>query len=122
MFLQGAHQEGDILIIALESDDFIQKEKNRSPVHTQEQRATVLSALTFVDYVIPLPYIEDSAQYSHLVQSLNPTIIAVTEGDEKIHLKRGHAAQVGAEVKVVCPPLTDFSTTKIIEYANLFSD
>lgn len=121
-FLQGAKQEGDVLVVALESDKFIEHQKQRKPVHTQEQRATVLSALNFVDYVLPLPFIEDSEAYVHLVQSVKPTVIAVTEGDTKIHLKRGHAAQVGGAVKVVCPQLTSFSTSKIIQYASLFSD
>lgn len=121
-FLQSAREEGDLLIVMLESDESIKAYKKREPVHTQEQRAQVLSALQFVDYIIPIPHLNDSRQYLDLVQQISPQIIAITEGDPRAQLKVGQASLVGAEVKAVCPNLTNFSTTKIIEYASIFSD
>ena len=51
-FLQKAREAGDVLIILLESDEFIVQIKKKKPVHIQQQRAEILSALGYVDYVV----------------------------------------------------------------------
>lgn len=124
-FLTKAKQAGDILVVALESDDFIRLRKKREPFHTQEQRGTVLHALEAVDYVINLPFFSLDAEYADLVEKVSPAIIAVTEGDIHISKKEEHIKKLGGQVQVVCPSLSSFSTTNIISYANLksiFSD
>ena len=118
-FLKAAADEGDILLIALESDEFIQKRKHRHPVHTQQQRSEILSGLSFVDYVIKLPYMKGDADYSGLVDLIKPSIIAITDGDPQQENKRMHAESVDAQIKIVTPVVKSFSTSSIIEYANL---
>ncbi len=124
-FLTKAKETGDILVVALESDEFIRTRKKREPFHTQAQRAEVLNALEAVDYVINLPLLKTDEAYSDLVKKVKPAIIAITEGDSHVSQKEKHAQLVGGQVKVVCPSLSSFSTSNVISYANLktiFSD
>jgi FAD synthetase len=115
VFLQKAKQEGTMLIIALESDQFIKIRKKREPIHTQEERAYILSYLIMVDAVILLPYFDRDDQYNTLVQTIAPVTIAVTEGDTSIDKKRKHIESTGGTVKVVSPLLPTFSTSIILE-------
>jgi len=113
VFLQKAKAEGDILIVALESDQFINEIKKRQSIHDQLQRAEILNALEIVDAVITLPYFTTSEQYMELVINLKPQVIAVTSGDTQLENKKKQAEAVGATVKVVSPLLSEFSTTSI---------
>lgn len=122
LFMENAKKESDILVIALESDEFIQEKKNRQPVHSQLQRAHILSCLRAVDYVIMLDYLKDDYEYTELVEIVKPKIIAVTDSDPHIQVKKGHANMVGAEVKVVAPLVKPFSSSQIITYENILSD
>lgn len=121
-FFKAAKQEGDTLVILLESDEFIQKKKKRQPVHSQQQRAEILAGLELVDYVVLLPLIETNEEYRALVEEIKPDVIAVTEGDINMKYKEEHAKAVGATVKTVVANLQPFSTSSIIQYASLLSD
>lgn len=122
MFLQKAKKTGDVLMIALESDEFIKKRKQRDPVHTQQQRAEILAGLSVVDTVIKLSYFATHEEYFYMVKKIHPDVIAVTAGDSQLKLKAKYAAAVGASLQVVCPLITDSSTSNIIKYASLFSN
>ena len=113
VFLQKAKAEGDFLLVALESDQFIEDVKKRQSIHDQLQRAEIINALQIVDGVIMLPYFTTSEQYMDLVTKLKPAVIAVSEGDTRLDNKKRQAVAVGATVKIVAPLLTEFSTTKI---------
>lgn len=122
LFLQNAKKLGDILIIALESDEFIRNRKKRKPVHTQQQRAEILTALQVVDYVILLPYLKSDKEYFDLVSRVKPHIIAITENDPYKTHKQKQADQIGAKLEVVIPLLEQFSSSSIINYANILGD
>ncbi|MBP7967790.1 adenylyltransferase/cytidyltransferase family protein [Candidatus Woesebacteria bacterium] len=122
VFLQKAKEQGDVLVIALESDVFIKSSKKRTPIHSQKERAFILSALRCVDYVILLPLLSEDSAYAIFVQQVSPSVIAVTEGDPALEKKRTHAAQVGATICVVTPLLSTFSTTNILNYENSHRD
>ena len=113
-FLQNAKNEGDVLVVALEPDEFIKKAKNRKPVHTQKQRAEILAALAPVDYVILLPVFGSHDDYRQLVTDISPHIVAVTEGDKQYENKKKQAESVSATVKIVSSLLPEFSTTQIL--------
>ena len=113
VFLQKAKAQGDLLIVALESNQFIKDIKKRPSIHNEQQRAEILNALQVVDGVIMLPYFTTSEQYMELVTELKPQVIAVTAGDTQIKNKKNQAAAVNATVKVVSPLLSEFSTTRI---------
>jgi cytidyltransferase-like protein len=121
-FLKAAKQEGDVLIVALEHDSFIERRKGRHPVHTQIQRAELLAAFRMVDYVIPLPLMQTDADYGSLMDAVRPSVIAVTAGDMYVTQKERHALAFGSEVRQVTPLVESFSSSSIIEYASVLSD
>ncbi len=114
-FLRNAKEDGT-LIILLESDEFIKKNKHREPVHTQEERAEILASLVYVDWVIKLPFLSSDEDYFNLVKLINPNIIAVTKGDLFLEKKKKQAAKIGARIKVVCDKIEGLSSTNIINY------
>lgn len=113
-FLQNAKQKGDILVVALESDEFIERKKTREPIHTQRQRAEILSSLQIVDLVILLPLFKENSEYFDLVKQVHPAVIAVTENDHHIDKKREQANAVGAKVIIVTSILPKFSSSRIL--------
>lgn len=109
-FLKKAKKLGDILIVALESDENTKHLKGKKrPIHTQKQRAEMLEALTYVDKVIRLPKVPN---YQRLVFQVKPQIIAVTQGDPRLKKKKKHAKKVGAKV-IIIPKIKTVSTTQI---------
>jgi cytidyltransferase-like protein len=117
-FLQAAKEQGDILVIALESDAFILNNKKRKPVHTQIERAQILANLLIADFIFLLPELKSDEEYFEFTKTVSPHIIAVTRGDSQLKNKQDQAKLVGAKVVVVTPVVKDFSTTKIIHYAS----
>ena len=115
-FLKKAREQGDSLIVALESDEFIKKTKRKLPIHSQEERAKILASFNFVDMVINLPFFSRNDQYLEMVKLVKPKVIAVTRGDLQLENKRRQAEMVGAKVKIVTPLITKYSTKKILDY------
>lgn len=113
-FLKKAKEEGDFLIVALEPDEFIKKKKKRVPVHTQRQRAQILSSLRMVDLVILLPFFSSNQEYFKMVKIIHPKVIAVTAGDPQLENKKRQIKTVGGKLKIVTPLLKKFSSSKII--------
>jgi rfaE bifunctional protein nucleotidyltransferase chain/domain len=121
-FMQKARSAGDILVLLLESDAFIERVKKKKPVHTQAQRAAILASLTYVDYVVQLPLLDNpDVDYRNIVKDIGPSIIAYTFNDSKEEQKKKLAQSVGAEV-IVVPHLSSFSSSKLITYAPIFRD
>ncbi len=118
-FLEAAKKEGEFLIVALESDEFIKKNKRKLPVHQQSERAEILSNLKMVDLIVLLPFFQSNKNYFDLVKKISPSIIAVTEGDKQLENKKKQASKVGAEVKEVVTNLKNFSTRNIAKIFNL---
>lgn len=114
-FLRRAKKAGDYLIIALESDEFIKKRKDRVAIHNQNQRAEILAALEIVDLVINLPLFKSDNDYFKLIQTVRPRVIAVTAGDPQLGNKRKQASEIKAKVKIVSPLIRHFSSKEIIK-------
>ena len=113
--LENAKKMGDSLILLLESDASITRHKgNDRPLHTQMQRATVLAALRFVDYIILLPDHMTNDAYDHLVKALQPDIIATTENDSGLSHKKRQAEMVGAQLITVTKLIQNISTSRIV--------
>jgi len=115
IFLEKAKRLGNYLIVLLESDRFIKISKNKDCVHNQNQRAAIVGALSIVDLVIKLPLFKSDEDYDRLIKTIRPKIIAVTKGDLKMKKKQLQARQNQAELKIVTPLLTKFSSTKITQ-------
>ncbi len=118
-FLELARKKGDYLFILLESDESVKKLKGeKRPINSQKDRAQILSALSFIDYIIPLNGIMESRDYDNLVENIRPKIIAVTKNDKALIHKQRQAKKVNAKVVCVIERLEDKSTTK---FAKLIS-
>lgn len=118
-FLKQAKMLGDSLIVALESDGNVKRVKgDMRPIHTQEQRKTMLEALSFIDEVIALPPMNTDQEYVTFVQKIQPAVIAVTEGDPILEKKRQQANLVGANL-VVIPKVRTPSTSQLAKLLGL---
>ncbi len=121
-FLQKAKSAGDILVLLLEPNEFILTVKKKTPVHTQRQRAEILAAIGYVDYVILLPLLKDpNKDYPVIIKGLHPSVIALTEGDPISARKKEFAQSIGAETLSI-PYLSSFSSSQLITYAPIFRD
>lgn len=114
-FLNLSKKLGKNLVVLLESDINIRnlKGKNR-PMNTQSVRAENLSNNSAVDYIILLKKPDSSQYYYNLVKSVHPGIIAVTEGDPLLLVKKDQARLVSGQVVSVMKRNENYSSTKII--------
>ena len=106
------------MIVALESDDFIKKNKSRASIHNQNQRAEILASLNAVDLIVKLPLLNSDEEYSGLVKLIKPSVIAVTKGDEQVKNKMRQAKMIGAKVLTVTNLLDLFSSNNILKILN----
>ncbi|MDO9028315.1 MAG: adenylyltransferase/cytidyltransferase family protein, partial [Candidatus Roizmanbacteria bacterium] len=83
-FLEKAKEQGNFLIVALESDEFIKKHKKKLPIHRQSERAEILANLNMVDMILLLPLFVSGKDYFDLVKLISPQVVAVTSGDPQI--------------------------------------
>lgn len=115
IFLQKAKKAGDILVVLLESDEKIKKLKGvNRPVHTQKERAQVLSALRYVDYVVMLPFMVMEQDYDRIISKIKPDIIALTKGYANVNHHQRSAKQVGAKLKYITKIIGEHSTSRIL--------
>jgi FAD synthetase len=115
-FLEAAKKTGDILFVFVESDENVRRIKGEQrPIHNQDERAQVLQALRFVDYVIKIPFFKENADYDKLILRLAPTIIAVTKGSSAVEHNKRQAKLVNAEVVEVIGHIPQHSTTRIAQ-------
>ena len=109
--LQGAAELGDVLVVAINTDDSIRKLKGESrPVYRVEDRIAMLAALDCVDYIVTF----DEADPSQLYAEIIPDVL-VKGGDYSPTDVVGHDVVVGAGGRVQIIPLIDgISTTALI--------
>ena len=53
--IRRAKEQCDYLIVGVSTDELVQKEKGKTPVIPYWERAEIISALKFVDQVVPQP-------------------------------------------------------------------
>lgn len=111
-YLNRAKALGGILVLALNSDESVQRLKGPTrPINTVEDRAQVLAALSCIDHIVP--FSEDVP--TRLIEAIKPEVY-VKGGD----YTRDTLPEVplidaqGGEVHIL-PYLQDMSTTSIIE-------
>lgn len=110
--LNEAAQQGDVLVVALNSDSSVKKLKGENrPVNSEDARATVMSALAVVDAVTvfsePTP--------RELIVALQPDVL-VKGGDYQVEDIAGAKEVLENGGRVVINPLVEgFSTTAIIQ-------
>lgn len=115
-FLKNSKQQGDKLIVLLESDENVKKLKGENrPVNNQKERANILTTIKDVDYIILLDPPTSSDYYYNLVKTIKPDIIAITKGDPLLEVKKEQAESVGGKVIEVMERDKNFSTTDLIK-------
>jgi rfaE bifunctional protein nucleotidyltransferase chain/domain len=115
-FLEKAKEKGDMLVVLLESDENIKKNKGQNrPINNQENRAVFLTKLKMVDYVIKLPEMKSDEDYLEILKKIKPNIIAVSEGDVGLEKKSKQAKEIGAKVVKVSKLIPHQSTSLIID-------
>lgn len=111
-FLQKAKSLGDLLVIGLNSDASVHAIKGDGrPIKTQKERANILSALRYVDYIT----IFDESTPEHLIGEIRPDIL-VKGDDYKIDevVGREIVEGYGARVELI-PIVKGLSTTNTVE-------
>lgn len=73
-FLEKAASLGDVLVVGVLADTYIQSHKKRKAVYSQKQRARVIEALKPVDHVILTPYRKEAYPSLNILQILRPDI------------------------------------------------
>lgn len=111
-YLQKARAYGDVLIVAVNSDESVQRLKGPTrPIVTLENRMEVLSALGCVDIVVP--FSEDTPQA--LIADILPDIL-VKGGDYTVEQIAGHKEVIANGGKVMILNFVDnCSTTSIVK-------
>ncbi len=115
-FLKSAKEKGDVLLVTLESDRKITDLKgSERPLHTQEERAFMLTSLKYVDHGILLPFFSRNEQYDELITRIKPDVIATTENDSHILHKKRQAKRINAKVIEVIKYIPHKSTTRLLK-------
>lgn len=126
-FLRKSKQQGQILIVGVDSDELISKYKNvLRPVIKLTERLEIVSKLDFVDFVFPLQmhsklipkYTKDRHQYYiNLYKHINPSVITYGRryaGKKTIDIAKGKFKNITFR-SVLDKYGGQQSTTKIID-------
>jgi D-beta-D-heptose 7-phosphate kinase/D-beta-D-heptose 1-phosphate adenosyltransferase len=111
-FLQRAKALGDILVVGLNSDESVRALKgNGRPIKTQVERANILAALKYVDYIS----IFNEGTPENLIREVRPNIL-VKGNDYSIDQVVGReiVEGYGARVELI-PIVKGLSTTRTVE-------
>lgn len=99
---------GDTLIVGLNSDDSVRRLKGNSrPIKKEDERALILSALEFVDYVV----VFNSDTPLDLIMALQPDIL-VKGGDYTVD---GVVGREYARSVQIIPFVNGYSTTSTVD-------
>lgn len=111
-YLTEAKKKGDVLVVAINTDQSIKKLKGTNrPLTPEAERAEILSALAAVDFVTYF----DQDTPAEIISQLKPNVL-VKGADYKIKEIVGHDFMSRSGGKVVRVPLAkNYSTTKIID-------
>jgi rfaE bifunctional protein nucleotidyltransferase chain/domain len=111
-YLAHARALGDALLVAINSDRSVRELKGPDrPIFNQAERAEILAALRYVDYVT----IFDDVSPRSLIAKLLPDVL-VKGGDYQLHEIHGREEVEAAGGRVVSLPFVEgASTTTLIE-------
>jgi D-beta-D-heptose 7-phosphate kinase/D-beta-D-heptose 1-phosphate adenosyltransferase len=111
-YLEAARSLGDVLIVGVNGDESVRRNKGRDrPITPERERAEVLAALASVDAVV----IFDEDTPAEIVQALQPDVLVKGAdwpedrivGRDTVEARRGRVVRVPIE--------TGYSTTAILE-------
>jgi rfaE bifunctional protein nucleotidyltransferase chain/domain len=115
-YLAGAKALGNILIVGINSDEQVRKLKGGNrPFIPENERAEIISALKFVDYVTIFP----EPTVTELIRAIKPDFHAKgTDYTTETVPEREIVKEYGGCVAIVGDP-KDHSSTQLIESLNL---
>ena len=101
-YLQGAKERGDILVLALNSDQSINKLKGPGrPLLSQEERVEILASFACVDYLI----LFDEPNVEKLLEALRPDVhVKGSDYTRETVPEKETARRVGAKVAIAGGP------------------
>jgi D-beta-D-heptose 7-phosphate kinase/D-beta-D-heptose 1-phosphate adenosyltransferase len=105
--LKFAKSQGDKLVVGLNSDESVARLKPKRPIMSVKDRASVLAACEYVDYVV----VFDDDTPLELIKKISPDVL-VKGADYKEEDVVGY--KIVPEIKR-CPLVEGISTTSIIE-------
>jgi len=110
-YLSFARKQGDALLVGLNSDASVRKNKGpKRPINNEHERGLMLGALEVVDYVL----VFDEKEPSSIVEKLLPDVLV--KGEDWAHYVSGREAVERNGGKVVLAPMVKGkSTTDTIE-------
>lgn len=111
-YLQGAAQQGDIVVTAVNSDSSVRHSKGPSrPVIPEQERAELVAALGVVDWVV----LFDEPTVTGVIERLRPEVHAKgTDYSPESVPERSVVESYGGRVAIVGDP-KDHSTTDLVE-------
>jgi D-beta-D-heptose 7-phosphate kinase/D-beta-D-heptose 1-phosphate adenosyltransferase len=110
-YLEFAKQQGDILILGLNSDLSVKRNKGDSrPINCEQDRATVVAALEFIDYIV----IFNEDEPLEVIAKIIPNVLV--KGKDWAHYVCGREIVEENGGKVILADMVDGkSTTNIIK-------
>jgi D-beta-D-heptose 7-phosphate kinase/D-beta-D-heptose 1-phosphate adenosyltransferase len=110
-YLNFAREQGDVLVLGMNSDASVRRNKGDDrPINCEQDRATVLAALECIDYVV----LFDEDEPLNLIEALVPDVLV--KGEDWAHYVSGREAVEAAGGKVVLAKMVEGrSTTGTIE-------
>ncbi|HSW89502.1 MAG TPA: adenylyltransferase/cytidyltransferase family protein [Patescibacteria group bacterium] len=116
-YLQKAKEQGDYLIVLLESDIRTKELKGPDrPVWDQNKRKEEIMKLGFVDDVLILPpEFKNPLRYEEIVILLAPNVFAVSSNSVALDHKKNLMEKYGGEMHVVLDEIPGVSTTTVLQ-------
>lgn len=111
-YLSKAKKLGDILIVGLNSDSSVRKIKGKSrPLMAQKDRATILSALECIDYIV----IFNEKTPLRLISILKPDILVKGADYRKYEIVGKEIVEARGGKVIRIPFIKGYSTTSFLE-------
>jgi len=101
-YLEGARREGDVLVVAVNSDDGVRSLKGEGrPILSAEARARLVAGLAAVSYVV----VFEEPDVTHLLSILRPNVHAKgTDYTIETVPERETASRLGVRIAIVGDP------------------
>ena len=116
-FLTKAQEQGDILLVGLESDSRVKQLKGKArPINSLNTRIKNLEALNIADKIFALPEkFNKPEHHSTLINQIKPDILAVSSHTPNLSAKKHLIESIGGELKIVHRHNSKISTTKLLD-------
>lgn len=110
-YLSFAKEQGDVLVLGMNSDASVRRNKgNDRPINCEQDRAEVLAALECIDYVV----LFDEDEPRNLIEAILPDVLV--KGEDWAHYVSGRESVEAAGGKVVLAKMVEGrSTTNMID-------